>query len=278
MFKSILLLLFTFINTFSMSVHNEAKDEVVQHEALSYTVVEPTKEEIDGIEVRLRALLGNRFENYDCRKSDVYSYIFEWGYLNYADPGCGEEAEKYIACPMDNPQYDGNVWFSYVYSNDPQGYFDPIPDGFCDEEGNVDWSVTYEYPEATTLGHLKFSGEYVDWLVQGVWNGKTDHETFFKFGDEYEPGEYGTELYYHNGYYYTPHRIFGLGGPQFWSEVESVEAVGDGKYEVAFNTSIDEDDVPEYLGKAVVAMKESSNGFRFWSIYSIEYERIVQND
>ena len=276
MLKSILLLLLTFFGVFGTYTEDLQFDapttEVQYGEKLTYTIVEPTQEELDGIEEKLCALLGNRSDNYNCTENNVYEYIFEWGNLNYASPKYDKEAAKYISEPMDNPDYDRDVWFSYVYDNDPRGLFGKLPDELFDENGNYDESRQFLLKEGTLLGYTIFPGRYVDWLIEGVWNGKVNHESFMQFGIEYAPGEYSTELYYHSGYYYTPYKIFGLGGPEFWSEIREITPTGDGKYEVKFDTTMMEDSPPDYFGTAIVAMKEASNGFRFWSIYSIEYQ------
>lgn len=90
MLKSILLLLLTLFGVFGTHSENLQVDaptiEVIPNEKLTYTVVEPTQEELDGMEEKLCALLGNRYENYNCTETNVYEYIFKWGNLHYASP------------------------------------------------------------------------------------------------------------------------------------------------------------------------------------------------
>ena len=66
------------------------------------------------------------------------------------------------------------------------------------------------------------------------------------------------------------------GGPgrTFRSEVHSITDKGNEKYEVVFSVIdiMGEEEKVEYVGKAEMALKESKDGFRFWSIYKMTCE------
>ena len=57
----------------------------------------------------------------------------------------------------------------------------------------------------------------------------------------------------------------------FSAEIYDVTALENNKYKVKF-VLIDDFNEPAYYTTAVVGMKEAQNGFRFWSIYSINYQ------
>ena len=98
-----------------------------------------------------------------------------------------------------------------------------------------------------------------------MWNGKTDYDTYFEFEDT-------TQLYYYNRNYYTRRTEGGRGGGSpYYAVLEDVIDLGDYKYKAYF-VIMDECDKPVCCKTMVIGMKEASNGFRFWSIYSLDYQ------
>ena len=115
------------------------------------------------------------------------------------------------------------------------------------------------------IGYNKFSAEYIDWLVEDVWNGKVDHATFFEFED-------GTKLYYHDSYYYTPALVGDRGGGVFFSpHIESLTPLENNLFKLEYHLS---DDINRCASRnmAVIGLKEKNDGSRFWSIFSIDYD------
>lgn len=108
---------------------------------------------------------------------------------------------------------------------------------------------------------------FADWVVDGVWNGKINHKDYFEFESTH------TKLYYHNGYYYTVIVCGDKGGPGVWTILDNVNItkIDDYKYEISYGVE-DENGRLYGAGKAIVGLKESKDGFRFWSIYSIDYD------
>ena len=179
-----------------------------------YSIVEPTKEEISELEKRFGLLLGQfHKDKYDCLEDDIYEELFV---VNLIDsdiyPEYNEEIEKYIATPrFRDEQTNMPYWFSEVYENDPLGVFDKIPDSIFDENGVLDKELVYKlenYDSGVVIGHYKYEEAFIDWIVEGVWNGTINHSEIFHFKD-------GTICYYENGYYYTPIVTFDRGGMRF---------------------------------------------------------------
>ena len=136
-----------------------------------------------------------------------------------------------------------------------------------DEDGNVNFDRVEElYLDGNhvAIGHNMFSGAYIDWLVEGVWNSKSDHDTFFEFED-------GTLLYYYDGNYYTPELWSGRGGGLMNTpHIQKVTPLDDNKYEIEYYLAYDVE--PIYYCSAVIGLKENADGFRFWSLFSIDFD------
>ena len=78
--------------------------------------------------------------------------------------------------------------------------------------------------------------------------------------------------YYYNGFYYTQETVGDRGDYGYMElEMNSIIPLDDNKYEIEYYIV---DVEPIIKGKSVIAMKESQDGFRFWSIYSIDTEEI----
>ena len=151
------------------------------------------------------------------------------------------------------------------------GKFDKIPQGAYDENGKVskESCLAYinslddynAYKNPLVGGYLKYSGNYIDWLVEGVWNGKVDHDTFFDFNNN-------NYCYYSDGFYYTPYLIMTSDEtPSAVPCIDKITKFYDTRYCVDFSFVDSDNNV--YVRSAVLVMKENSDGFRFWSILSI---------
>lgn len=233
-----------------------------------YKLVTPTQKELNEIAVRLDPILSMYLSDYDCEKDNIYEVLFSYDHLGYVYPEYDDEVAEYISKPLVvNTENNFCLWdVSGIYHKDPLNKF-AIPDEVYDEEGNVDYDridELYSDGNYVAIGYNMFSGAYVDWLVEGVWNSKTDHETFFEFDD-------GTQLYYHEGNYYTPELLGGRGGGIMNTpHIQTVTPLDDNKYEIEYYIAHDVE--PDYYCKAVIGLKESADGFRFWSIFSIDFD------
>ena len=240
-----------------------------------YKLVTPTQEELDEIAVRLDPILSMCSSDYDCQKDNIYEVLFSYDHLDYVYPEYDDEVAEYIAKPL-AINTENNFWFWDVigiYEDDPLKKF-PISEVLYDDEGNIDFDVMDELAVAMDgntyiIGHNVFSGAYIDWLVEGVWNSKADHESFFEFED-------GTLLYYHNGNYYTPELLGGRGGGIMNKPyVQEITPLGDNKYKMVYykNDGDDYIDEPVYNKwyETVIGLKETQDGFRFWSIFEFKY-------
>ena len=264
-------IILTILLFFTSCIPQKTTDEPVPVDLAKkqeYKLVTPTQEELDEIAVRLDPILSMYLSDYDCKKDNIYKTLFSYDHLDYVYPKYDNEVAEYIAKPLVvNSENNFCLWdISGIYSKDPLNKFS-IPDEVYDEDGNVNFDRVEElYSDGNhvAIGHNMFSGAYIDWLVEGVWNSKADHDTFFEFED-------GTLLYYYDGNYYTPELWSGRGGGVFYYPIiDSITPLEDGKYEIVYQLY---DAVDEYYStsKAVIGMKETSNGFRFWSIFSIDY-------
>lgn len=238
-----------------------------------FRFVAPTQQELSEIVPRLDPILSMFHKDYDCTKDNIYEYMFHYDHLDYVYPEYDSEIEAFVAEPFGVSDAGFVFWYEYgIPENDPLGKFPKIRDEIYDENGNVNEDLAWDLLETETLyyrdliiGHNKFSGKYIDWLVEGVWNGKADHETFMKFEDE-------TKLYYHDGFYYTPEGISGRGdGIFYYPIIDKTTPLEDEKYEIVYRL-YDAGDKYFSTNKAVIGMKETPEGFRFWSIYSIDYD------
>ncbi len=238
-----------------------------------YKLVTPTQEELDEIAVRLDPILSMCSSDYDCQKDNIYEILFSYDHLDYAYPEYDDEVAEYIAKPLVvNTENNFYLWdVSGIYHKDPLNKF-AIPDEVYDEDGKVDYDkITELYSDGNivAIGHNMFSGAYIDWLVEGVWNSKADHESFFEFED-------GTLLYYYDGNYYTPELLGGRGGGIMNKPyVQEITPLGDNKYKMIYyrNDGDDYIDKPVYNKwyETVIGLKETQDGFRFWSIFEFKY-------
>ncbi len=242
---------------------------------ISYKIVPATEEELAGIADQLYPLMVQFPKgSYDYISDNIYDSLFDFNGLNYVYPMYNNEVKKYICEPL-RIENNMDFWSDFVFENDPLGKFNKIPEkaydsnGKVTREGLIDYANSQEdYDEEGDPhvgGYVKYSGKYIDWLVEGVWNGKVDHNTFFDFKNN-------NFCYYSDGFYYTPYLIKSLGGGIFYGPViDEINELSDNKYEVKYHI-LDSSDIPTSLGKIVIAMKESSNGFRFWSIFKLEID------
>ena len=238
-----------------------------------YKLEVPTQQELSEMVQRLDPILSMFHSDYDSSVDNIYEYMFDYNQLDYVYPVYDDEVKKYITEPIVVSEYGNMYWCEWnIPQNDPLGKFPKIRDEVYDENGNISEDLAYDlyerenlYWQDVIIGHNKFSGEYMDWLVEGVWNGKANHDSFMAFED-------GTKLYYHDGFYYTPEYIGGRGGGiMFLPIIESITATDKNKYEIIYSLE-NELGVVDYRSKAVVGLKETNSGFRFWSIYSIDFD------
>ena len=267
-----LMILVTLLTLTSCKVDYENK--VHKQDVPKYRIVEPTQEELGEITNRLDYILSMFHKDYDCKNDNIYEYLFVHNNLDYVYPQYDEEVSEYISPPLRYRESGSMSWYIYeIPQNDPLGKFIKIREEFYDENGNIDLDKAYELStidgifvdeEQPTIGHNMFSGAYIDWLVEGVWNGKVDHETFFEFKD-------GTLLYYHDGNYYTPELLDDRGGGIMNTpHIQKITPLDGNKYEIEYYITDDVD--PNHYCKAVIGLKENTDGFRFWSIFSIDYD------
>jgi hypothetical protein len=271
LFAVFLCLVFLFGCSEVMQAENETKNVC---EPVTYTLVEPTHAELQSIQNKLGVISATTIDDYNCETDNAYQILFYWNELDYHKvPPYNEELKKYICEPVYVSEYDVEFWNKTYYENDPLGRFGDLSPKIFDENGVFDEYLYYEYCNETgtleTAGYNEYNGEFLDWLIEGVWNGKVDHKTFFEFEDT-------TKLYYCSGNYYSRRTEGGRGGGIFYAPVlYDVIELDDYKYEVCF-VNMDDSDKPVYYTTMVIGMKEASNGFRFWSIYSIDEEKCEQ--
>ena len=238
-----------------------------------YRLVAPTQNELDEIVPRLAPILSMFHKDYDSACDNIYEYMFHYDHLDYVYPHYENEVKVFIDEPCYISDSGYMSWCEYeIPKDDPLNRFPKIRDEIYDEDGNVNEDLAWDLLDNENIhyrdliiGHNKFSGKYTDWLVEGVWNGKADHETLMEFEDE-------TKLYYYDGFYYTPECVGDRGGGIFFTPViESVTPLQDGRYELEYSL-YNEGDIYTATSKAVIGLKETASGFRFWSIYSIDYD------
>lgn len=250
-----------------------AVEETPLQNDITYKFVSPTDEELANIHEMLYPILEGWFEDYDSLSDNAYDRIFKHNILYNTYPfNLDEQIEKYVA-PATRKRDKNCFWDELILENDPLGKFEKIPEELYDEKGKVDQfkNMPFEFyaGKDITAGYFKFSGAYIDWLVEGFWNGKVDHDIEnHKFSDS-------TLLYYHDGYYYSRENYGGgRGGGIFYkAQIDKITPKDNNVYSLEF-TAFNDIDEPSYLGKADVVMKESSNGFRFWSVLNIKFEYI----
>lgn len=243
---------------------------------MEYKLVKPTEQELENLINELSDPLGMHQNDYNCETDNTYEHMFLSNDLLYVYPDNERSVIKYIAKPLNYyyTKYPSSpCWFLNFYEDDPLLKFGEIPKECYNDDGFVDGGIAEEYYKSKntaridmTLGYNKYSGPYIDWLVEGVWNGKINHEDCFEFEST------RTKLYYHDRYYYTAIICGDKGGPGVWTVLDnvSITKIDDYRYEIFYDVDRYEDEFCG-KGKAIVGLKEASNGFRFWSIFSIDY-------
>lgn len=274
--KTALFLLFICTVICSCDNSNSGTSENDNPAVIEYKLVKPTEEDLDNLVIELRDPLGMHQYDYDCETDNTYEHMFLTNDLWYVYPDNERSVATNIAEPLNyyyNSYPSSPCWHLLFYENDPLLKFGAIPEECYNDEGFVDGNIAFEHYKSQnidwtdmTLGYIKHSGQYIDWLVEGVWNGKINHKDYFEFERT------NTKLYYHNGYYYTAILYGDKGGPGVWTVLDNVNIseLDENKYEITYDV---EDDEGKLFGngKAIVGLKEASNRFRFWSIFSIDY-------
>lgn len=243
---------------------------VLQKEKHDYKLVQPEPSELQMITSELDYILSMFHEDYDCTKDNIYDYLFSYNELGFVYPNINRVV--FESEPLQESEWGSMRWcLLEVPQKDPLGRFPKIPQEIYDENGNIDEDFAYEYFETPgtpwlemCIGYNKFTGEYIDWLVEDVWNGKTDHETVFEFED-------GTALYYHDGYYYTPALAGYKGGGIFYApHIENLTPLENNLFKIEYHLT---DDINRCTScnTAIIGLKEKEDGSRFWSIFSIDY-------
>ncbi len=245
---------------------------LLRQENPDYKLVQPEWNELQMIPCDLNYILSMFHNDYDCTKDNIYDYLFHYNHIDYVYPQCDYYFEKYVSKPLEYSETGYRYWYLLgVPEQDPLEKFPEIRQEFYDENGNLDTDLAWNYYESVgtsrferCIGYNKFSGEYIDWLVEGVWNGKADHETFFEFED-------GTLLYYHDGYYYTPEIFYDRGGGIFFGpHIENLTPLENNLFKLEYHLTDDIDRCDSH-NTAIIGLKEKEKGFRFWSIFSIDY-------
>lgn len=237
---------------------------------ITYTVASPTQEEIQEIHYRLEPIFLFCFTEYDSSTDNAYDKLFMHNHLDNVVPYYLEEVQKYIAKPFDETKpLSSYNWSKYgIPQNDPLGKFDNIPKELYDEDGSVDEYKAYQIDgldiKNTVIGHNVFSANFIDWLIEGVWNGKVDYNIEIHQFDD------GTQCYYHNGAYYTKETVGdrGGGGPEK-IVIDEINQLQNNIYEIKF-TIWEEQPLKNVV--ANIVLKETNTGFRFWSILNITSE------
>ena len=244
---------------------------VSEQEKLGYKLIEPQWDDFQLIPNDLDYILSMFQSDYDCTKDDIYDYLFSYNHLDYVYPNYFRDI-TFVSEPLQPTEPSYMRWSLYeVPQRDPLERFPDIPHAIYDENGNIDKEFAWEYYETVgfswlemCIGYNKFSGEYIDLLVEGVWNGKVDHETFFEFED-------GTLLYYHDGYYYTPALVGDRGDGIFYGpHIENLTPLENNLFKLEYHLS-DNIDRCDSHNTAIIGLKEKDDGSRFWSIFSIDY-------
>ncbi|MBP3579806.1 MAG: hypothetical protein J6K12_01020 [Clostridia bacterium] len=247
---------------------------LLQQESLDYKLVQPDISDLQMITSDLDYILSMFHNDYDCTKDNIYDYLFSYNHLDYVYPNYFRDI-TFVSEPLQPAELSYMRWSLYeVPKKDPLGRFPEIPQKIYDEEGNIDKDLAWEHFEASgtpwlemCIGYNKFSGEYIDLLVEGVWNGKVDHETFFEFED-------GTLLYYHDDYYYTPALAGGKGGGIFYGpHIENLIPLENNLFKLEYHL---DDDIYrcDSHNTAIIGLKEKDDGSRFWSIFSVDYNYV----
>ena len=265
------IVLVCFTSCMTRQVGTEKKQE--------YKLVTPTQEEFDEITTRLNPILTMFCFDYDCEKDNIYEFLFSNDHLGYVYPEYSAEVSEHIAKPLViNPENNFYFWEVVgIHEDDPLKKF-PISEVAYDENGNLDLDKAYNYcvdgityTRSAVIGHNMFSGAYIDWLVEGVWNGKVNHDTYMQFD-----GENPTQIYYHDGNYYTPEYPLDRGGGiMYGAYIHEIIPIEDNKYKMIYYKNDDDgygdDPVFNTWYETVIGLKETQDGFRFWSIFEFRH-------
>jgi len=247
---------------------------VLKQEEADYKLVQPNLGELQMITSDLDYILSMFHNDYDCTKDNIYDYLFRYNHLDYVYPNYLDTV-VFTSEPLQESEWGNMRWYLLeVPQKDTLGKFPEIPEEVYDENGNIDKDLAWGYFETSgtpwhkmCIGYNKFSGEYIDWLVEDVWNGKTDHKTFFEFED-------GTLLYYHDDYYYTPALLGDRGDGVFYRpHIENVIPLENNLFKLEYHL---DDDIYwcDSHNTAIIGLKEKDDGSRFWSIFCIDYNYV----
>ncbi len=248
----------------------------------TYKIVTPTEEEIAELPERLNRILAHG-ENYNYLVDDIYEKLFwyDGSYMSCMLPAYGKEISTYIKKPdyseeatiYTSDEMNGLIdfferhymgWYEqYMGIKDPLDCYDQWPKKLFDSNGYVDLSVIFDEITKNSYdgnyGYWKFDETVLDWLVEGVWNGNINHTKTYSTNNKDN-----IYCYYHDQYYYTPLTPAELGH----MHSDTIEIITITPLDSYFY-SIEYDNVFQERHTAIVAIKESNNGFRFWSIFSI---------
>lgn len=249
----------------------QISEYLLKQENTDYKLVKPDRGELQMISSDLESILSFFHNDYDCTKDNIYDYMFKYNQLDYVYPNYLDTV-VFNSQPLRDAESGCSRWYlPAVPQKDPLGKFPEIPQEIYDENGNIDLYFATDFYEKAgvpwlemCIGYNKFSGEYIDWLVEDVWNGKADHETHFEFKD-------GTLLYYHDGYYYTPALAgFKGGGGVYNIHIENLTPLDNNLFRLEYHHT-DDTDRCSSENTAIIGLKEKEDGSRFWSIFSIDY-------
>lgn len=246
---------------------------VLQQEETDYKLVQPDWSDLQTLSYDLLHILSFFHSDYDCTKDNIYDYLFQYNHLDSVYPN--DDDVVFVSEPLQDSKWDYMRWSLYdVPQKDPLGKFPEIPQEIYDENGNIDRYFAADYYETAgvpwlemCIGYNKFSGEYIDWLVEDVWNGKADHKTFYEFED-------GTLLYYYDGYYYTPALAGDRGGGGVYNiHIESLTQSDNNLIKLEYHLT---DDIDRCIAHntAIIGLKEKDDGSRFWSVFSLDYNYV----
>ena len=267
----LVLLIFSSCTAKDNSNNTQIVEAVPKQEYSVFKLVRPTDAELQSIPIDLEYILSYFHQNYDYTKDNIYDYLFRYNHLN-ANVCSNDYNVAFESQPLQPSEYGRWQWFLLdVPQKDPLGKFPEIPQEIYDKNGNIDRYFAWDYYEnigtpwlEMCIGYNKFSAEYIDWLVEGVWNGKSNHESFFEFED-------GTLLYYHDKYYYTPALAGDRGGGGVYDVLaEELTPLDNNLYRLKY-CIYDDVDSCESRNTAILGLKEKEDGSRFWSIFEIKY-------
>ena len=259
----------------NVDTHIQQITEYLSHqEDVDYKLVKPEHSELQMIPFALEYILMFFHNDYNCTKDNIYDFLFRYNHLNCVYPN--DYDKSFVSQPLEDSEWGIMRWCILdVPQKDPLGKFPEIPGEIYDENGNIDRYVAYDYYETTgtpwlemCIGYNKFSAEYIDWLVEDVWNGKVDHETFFEFKD-------GTALYHYGDYYYTPALAGDRGGGGVYNiHIENLTPLDNNLFKLEYHLS-DEIYRCDSQNTAIIGLKDKEDGSRFWSIFSIDYNNVL---